>query len=521
MNDVKGRGGRRNGGKALEMMGDKGEMIAAKAREEASQGPNKYIVEALTKNPPADLAGAIQVYGELVRSFEKEARQLVPTMRNATSANVTGYDDALIDLLRGPFEIVPSPMLTKEIMETAQVTWPNRISGKARLNFGELNLLEISHPGSPAKAMVVADKPKPKDSPVFIRGESQSKGPVEPRHFLEILSPGGKPEPFTTGSGRLDLAKAIASKENPLTARVAVNRIWMHHFGEGLVPTPDDLGVQSGTASHPELLDYLAAKFMEFGWSVKQMHRLIMLSAVYQQGSETNAEYEAKDPNNRLLWRANIRRLDFEGMRDSLLVFTDQLDRTIGGKPVNLTDEPYSYRRSVYGYIDRGNLPELMQHFDFSDPDMPNSKRSTTVVPQQALFLMNSSMAVDVARKLAARPEITKSFDNDEKVRWLYRILFQRLPRPDELAMAREFRHQITGTVAEGPDANAISTAMEARPGRGEKARRKIRQVQKRRENGKFSAIQNEGEMVERAPLNEWEAYAQALLFTNELSYVN
>jgi hypothetical protein len=522
MNEMRGRMAQRAAaGKAAQMMGDKAERVAALARDEASHGPNKYVVGALTTNPPTDLPSAIKVYADLFRSLQSQAKGLIPAMKGATSASVPSYDDDLIDVLRGPFDVVPAPMLTKDLMETAQITWPNRISGKARLNFGELNLLEISHPGSPARAMVVADKPKPQNSPIFIRGEAQSRGPIEPRHFLEILSPGGKPVPFSTGSGRLDLAKAIASKDNPLTARVAVNRIWMHHFGDGLVSTPDDLGVQSGMPSHPELLDYLAAKFMEFGWSVKQMHRLIMLSTVYQQSTETNPEYETKDPDNHLLWRANIRRLDFEAMRDSLLVFTGQLDRTIGGKPVNLTDEPYSYRRSVYGYIDRGNLPELMQHFDFSDPDMPNSKRTSTVVPQQALFLMNSSMAVDVARKLAARHEITNTFDNDEKVRWLYRILFQRLPRQDELVLAQQFRQQINGTVAEGPDANVASAAvLNGRP--GENARQRLfRQVQKRRENGKFGAIQNVGEMIERAPLNEWEAYAQALLFTNELSYVN
>ena len=130
-------------------------------------------------------------------------------------------------------------------------------------------------------------------------------------------------------------------------------------------------------------------------------HALARLSA---EQPHTNAEYETIDPDNRLLWRANVRRLDFEAMRDSLLVFSGKLDRTVGGKPINLTDEPYSYRRSVYGYIDRGNLPELMAHFDFSDPDMPNSKRTTTIVPQQALFLMNSPMAVDVARKRRRPP---------------------------------------------------------------------------------------------------------------------
>ena len=141
-----------------------------------------------------------------------------------------------------------------------------------------------------------------------------------------------------------------------------------------------------------------------------------MLSSAYQQTTATNKTYEQIDPENRLLWRANIRRLDFEAVRDSLLFVSGRLDTTLGGKPVNLTEEPYSYRRSVYGFIDRGNLPELMSHFDFSDPDMPNSKRTTTVVPQQALFLMNSSMSVDVARKLVVRPEFLAAYDDRARV---------------------------------------------------------------------------------------------------------
>src|SRR5213075_3272000 len=144
----------------------------------------------------------------------------------------------------------------------------------------------------------------------------------------------------------------------------------------------------------------------------KQMHRVIMLSSVYQQSSDTNAAYEQKDPMNHLLWRANIRRLYFEAMRDSLLVFSGKLDRTVGGQPINLTDEPYSYRRSVYGYIDRGNLPEIMAQFDFADPDTANSRRATTIVPQQALFFMNSPIAVDVARKVTSRREFLEARDD-------------------------------------------------------------------------------------------------------------
>jgi hypothetical protein len=218
-----------------------------------------------------------------------------------------------------------------------------------------------------------------------------------------------------------------------------VNRIWMHHFGAGIVRTPDDLGVQSEAPSHPELLDYLASRFVEDGWSVKKMHRLIMASAAYRQSSDTNLAYAQSDPDNRLLWRANLRRLEFEAVRDSMLVFTGQLDRTLGGKPVNLTDEPYSYRRSVYGYIDRGNLPELLDQFDFADPDMVNSRRTATIVPQQALFFMNSPMAVDVARKVTSRPEFVAAKNDAARVTALYEVLFQRAPRAEEVELALQF----------------------------------------------------------------------------------
>src|SRR5258706_2217867 len=215
--------------------------------------------------------------------------------------------------------------------------------------------------------------------------------------------------------------------------------IWMHHFGEGFARPADDMGVQSEPPSHPELIDYLATRFMNEGWSIKKIHKLIMMSAAYQQSSDTNPAFAQKDPGNRLLWRANLRRLDFEAIRDTMLQFTGKLDPTIGGKPVNLTDEPYSNRRSVYGYIDRGNVPELMQQFDFADPVMANSKRTTTIVPQQALFFMNSPMSVDVARKVTSRPEFLAATDDAGRVRAIYQVLFQRPPRPEEIRFAADF----------------------------------------------------------------------------------
>jgi hypothetical protein len=357
--------------------------------------------------------------------------------------------------------------------------------------------------------MIVQDKNRPVNSPVFIRGQAQVRGDIVPRGFLEILSPTGKPVTFSEGSGRLELANCIADKNNPLTARVAVNRIWMHHFGEGFVRTPDDLGVMSEKPTHPELLDYLSSWFMENGWSQKKLHKFIVISRVYQESTHTRKEYETIDPENRLLWRANVRRLDFESMRDSLLVFSGQLDRTVGGKPINLTDEPYSYRRSVYGYVDRGNLPELMAHFDFSDPDMPNSKRTSTVVPQQALFLMNSPMAVDIARKVVARPEVANAQYDLNRIMAIYRILFQRSATQPEVQMAMAFLQKEGNEQGEMAAQGSASSDPKKRP------------MRPQRNDSRFGAIKNEGERVERKPLTPWETYVHALLFSNEAAYLN
>ena len=178
--------------------------------------------------------------------------------------------------------------------------------------------------------------PKPADSPIFVRGQAETPGQVVPRRFLEVLS--GKDRPsFRNGSGRLELANAIASPTNPLTARVIVNRVWQHHFGDGFVSTPDDLGNQSAPPTHPELLDWLANRFISDGWSLKKLHSVILLSAAWQQSSRNNPRFAEIDPFNDLLWRANIRRLEFEPLRDSILAIGGALDRTLGGHPMDLS----------------------------------------------------------------------------------------------------------------------------------------------------------------------------------------
>src|SRR5439155_2347635 len=228
------------------------------------------------------------------------------------------------------------------------------------------------------------------------------------RRFLEVLS-GSNRLPFTNGSGRLELAQAIASPNNPLTARVYVNRVWLHHFGEGLVSTPGDFGVRTEEPIHRGLLDYLAASFVESGWSTKSLHRLILLSATYQQSSDPQPASLRADPDNRMLSHMNRQRLDFEALRVTLLAIAGKLDLKLGGIAVGIETEPFATRRTLYGLIDRQNLPAVFRTFDFANPDTSNQGRFRTTVPQQGLFLMNSPFVIEQARSLAQRPEAKRA----------------------------------------------------------------------------------------------------------------
>ena len=237
----------------------------------------------------------------------------------------------------------------------------------------------------------------------------------------------------------MELAERIAAPDNPLTARVIVNRVWLHHFGEGLVRTPSDFGMRSEPPTHPELLDYLASQFVKDGWSLKRLHRLIMLSSAYQQSSNGSAEGQTSDPENRLLWKMNRRRLDFEATRDSLLAAGGDLDLKIGGPSIDLLAQPFSRRRSVYGLIDRQNLPGLFRTFDLATPDTTSPQRHTTTVPQQALYLMNSPFVVEQAQRLVKRPEIQRPPNRQERIQRLYALLFARSATAEEISLARQF----------------------------------------------------------------------------------
>ena len=309
---------------------------------------------------------------------------------------------------------------------------------------------EATHPGAPPRAMALADNATPEQPRVFKRGNNANPGETVPRQFLEILA-GTRRQPFTNGSGRLELARAIASPTNPLTARVWVNRVWSHHFGAPLVGTPSDFGVRADPPSHPELLDYLAARFMDSGWSTKNLHRALLLSRAYQQSCETTPEGQRRDPANQWLWRMNRRRLDFESMRDTLLAVSGALDLTPGGRASDLTTEPFTERRTIYGFVERQNLPGLFRTFDFASPDATSPQRFSTTVPQQALFLMNSPFVQHQARRTLERPEI-KSADSDaQKIRRLYQVAFQRPPEADEVAWACQFLASAPTATAEEP----------------------------------------------------------------------
>ncbi len=383
----------------------------------------------------------------------------------------------------------------------------------------EIGDLEMNHPGAPARANAVADVPNPHNYRVLIHGEPGNKGDEVPRRFLETISPDPKHRPeWTKGSGRLELARAIADPKNPLTARVLVNRIWQQHFGVGFVNTPDDLGNMCSTPVNPELLDWLAASFVEHGWSIKQLQRTIVLSSTYQQGDAPNDAAVALDPENKLLWRANLHRLDFEELYDSLLAIAGTLDYRVGGKPVMPASDSFGTRRSIYTYIDRRNPPELLTQFDFPNPDTPSGKRYNTTVPQQALFLMNSPLVIETARKLTHSAGFADLPSDEERVATLYLAIFQRPPSDKEIQLGVNYvRANPAGKALEVPELPAAKSRRQ----RNQEARRAQQAVL----NAKIKYAADPRPIGANIPFggpeDAWTKLAHALFQTNEANFIN
>jgi mono/diheme cytochrome c family protein len=281
----------------------------------------------------------------------------------------------------------------------------------------------------------LAEAPQPVTMRIHLRGSPANLGADAPHRFLAVLGDG---KPFVHGSGRRELAEAIASPDNPLTARVLVNRVWQHHFGKGLVRTPSNFGALGERPTHPELLDYLATRFIRSGWSLKALHREILLSATYQQASRLDVANADRDGDNRLLWRMNRRRLEVEAWRDALLAAAGQLDGKIGGPSSDLT-APGNRRRTVYAAISRHELDGLLRLFDFPDPNITSGERTVTTVPQQQLFVLNSPFMVRNAQALAARVQAGPEPDDVGRIQRVFRLIYGRPVTEAELQLGLAF----------------------------------------------------------------------------------
>ena len=426
-------------------------------RETAETDPPPHVLpqrllDALKSARPATFPDAARVLGD-------ELESVYATWQEASKDNggLERLDDEADEALRQVLWIPGSPTTldaahTVRHLDQGERNEHNRkIAGVYRI--------EATHPGAPPRGMILVDTADPVEPVIFRRGIPSNRGDQVPRRFLQVLSnvDGGKP--FQNGSGRLELARAIANPNNPLTPRVIVNRIWQHHFGEGLVRTPSDFGVRGERPTHPELLDFLAAEFVASGWSVKQLQRRIMLSAAWQRSSELRPEAVQTDPENRLLWHMPRRRLEFEPLRDRLLVAAGRLDDRIGGRSVMIHQD--ANRRGLYAYIDREDPPGLLANFDFPSPDASQAKRTQTTVPQQALYLMNSAFVIDQAKALAARTaprdealrheagaSTRARVDAEDRIRRLYRHALSRDPDDREIEGAISFvNHETDGNV--------------------------------------------------------------------------
>ena len=359
--------------------------------------------------------------------------------------------------------------------------------------FGVTEAAMIVLPDGPNRTKIEYKPSEPQNVAMQIRGNAANPGAVVSRRFVTVLSP-NEPAPFKNGSGRLELANAIVTDAAPLTARVIVNRIWAHHFGRGLVATPSNFGTQGEKPTHPELLDDLAARFIEHGWSLKWLHREIVVSATYRQRSAdgrrlmadgrnfnssepeglnrqpTAFSYQpSADQDNNWLARMSVRKLDVEAWRDSMLVATGELDRRVGGAPQELS-ETANVRRTVYGLVRRRELSDLLRLHDFPDPVSHSGSRMPTTTPLQQLFVLNSSFLQTRAAALAGRVLREHPQDTAAQIRAVHRWLFARDATDEDIQFGSDF----------------------------------------------LAASQAEGVIAGQA----WRHYAQALLASNELQFV-
>jgi hypothetical protein len=338
------------------------------------------------------------------------------------------------------------------------------------------------------------------DVHVHIRGSYLRLGDIAPRHFPIVLA-GEQQPPITQGSGRLDLARWLASPTHPLTARVMVNRIWQHHFGEGIVRTPSNFGWLGERPTNPQLLDWLSSRFVESGWSIKQLHRTIMLSATYCQSAHADARSLRADPGNRLLGRMNRQRLEAEALRDSLLSVAGKLDTTMGGQAVRDSNSP---RRTLYTMTIRSDRTGYGCLFDAADPTSSVDRRTSSTVAPQALYLLNDTFVQAQSRALAERLLHETPQGEEARIQRAYLLLYGRAARPQEIKIGSQLLGSLStqtgGATAQpgavGPKLVAHDDGTNPKPAVG-------------------------GEQTPTARLAAWAAYCQVLLCANEFIYID
>lgn len=335
------------------------------------------------------------------------------------------------DEQRLAYEKARSTIDSKINKSSGQKTKNNNRSLVEKIRETELAELLLFHRGAPARAMVVHDARKPVDPVVLIRGQAGARGPAVPRRFLQILDPDQTPFP-SDSSGRLQLAEKITSDDNPLTARVFVNRVWGYLVGTHLVDTPSDFGLQGAEPSHQELLDWLAHDFVSSGWSLKHLVRTIVQSKTFQQASRYRGDMSKLDPENRMHWRGHRRHLTIEELRDSVLAVCGSLDDASGGRPEQLWGQDYSRRRAIYGYINRFNLDPTLRAFDFPTPMQSQASRGESIVPTQALFILNSPFVIDQTVVLTSTSQFTALESDKDRIERLFAFILQRSPAAPE-----------------------------------------------------------------------------------------
>ena len=395
--------------------------------------------------PPDSLFALADAYAAMLREHAPDSEP---------PAALAGLQKLISDQ-DGPYELPKAP---------ESLYAPEQREELERLR-DELAGLEEALPVLP-ETMAVTDA-EPENLRIHLRGSHLNLGSEVSRHLPAIFEPGHDASVVGTGggSGRLELAHWLTQPDHPLTARVIVNRVWLWHFGTGLVRSPDNFGLLGELPTHPELLDWLAVEFVQSGWSLKDLHRLILTSSAYRMSTQFRADYDAVDPENRLLWRMNRRRLDAESIRDAILAVSGELNKQMQGSLLTTENRKYvtstasvnpdvykSDRRSVYLPVVRSALYEMFQAFDFADPSTLSGQRESTTVASQALFMMNSEFVskktAALAGEIAALPDVT----DQERVGLLFKRLFGRDPTAEEAAGALEYVHAYTA--AAGPKDN-------------------------------------------------------------------